>query len=255
MSSRTPPPISRRSASRTSDGQRDASSISRTRLLDAALQTFRTKGYAATTVDDVCAAAGLSKGSFFHHFKGKEALAIAAAEHWNAVTGGLFAEAPYHQLADPRDRVLGYLDLRASLLTGALPDFTCLLGTMVQETFETHPAIRDACRYGIEGHARTVAADIAEAKAKYAPDADWDPDDLALYTQAVLQGAFILAKATQDPRTAVRCVEQLKHHIALLLGAATGLLPPAALPSASVSSTAQPRRRRRLQPDDRSNTP
>lgn len=233
--------MSRRNAPRTSDGQRDAPAFSRTRLLDAALKTFRTKGYAATTVDDVCASAGLSKGSFFHYFKGKEALAIAAAEHWNALTGGLFTEAPYHRLADPRDRVLGYLDLRASLLTGALPDFTCLLGTMVQETFETHPAIRDACRHGIEGHVRTVAADIAEAKAKYAPEADWQPDDLALYTQAVLQGAFILAKATQDPQTAVRCVEQLKRHVAALLGAATGLVPSAPLSSVPVPSTTQPR--------------
>ena len=42
--------------------------------------------------------------------------------------------------------------LRAALLDGALPDVTCLLGTMVQEGYETHPAIRDACRRGIEGH-------------------------------------------------------------------------------------------------------
>ena len=119
---------------------------SRIRLLDSALNEIRTKGYTATTVDDVCAAAGVTKGSFFHHFKGKEDLAIAATVHWNEVTGGLFAEAPYRRLADPRERVLGYLDFRAALLTGDLPDFTCLLGTMVQETFKTHPAIRDACR-------------------------------------------------------------------------------------------------------------
>ena len=38
----------------------------RSRLLDAAVQVIRTKGYAATTVDDVCAAAGVTKGSFLH---------------------------------------------------------------------------------------------------------------------------------------------------------------------------------------------
>ena len=190
---------------------------SRLRLLNAALAEIRAKGYTATTVDDVCAAAGVTKGSFFHHFKGKEDLAIAAAAHWNEVTGGLFASAPYRSLPDPRDRVLGYIDCRAALLTGGLPDFTCLLGTMVQETFETHPAIRDACRQGIELHAATVAADLAEAKAMYAPQADWSPEGLALYTQAVLQGGFILAKATGGPAVAIQCVEQLKHHVASLL--------------------------------------
>ena len=147
-------------------------------------------------------------------------------------------------------------DVEAAMRAGAFDQ----TAPRLTEGYETHPAIRDACRHGIEGHARTVATDIAEAKAKYAPDADWDSDDLALYTQAVLQGAFVLAKATQDPRTAVRCVEQLKRHVASLLGAATGGLPPAAPSSAAhssapVSSTAQPRKRRRPQPDDRSNTP
>ena len=190
---------------------------SRIRLLDAALQLIRTKGYAATTVDDVCEAAGVTKGSFFHHFKGKEDLAIAATQHWNELTGGLFAEAPYRSLPDPRDRVLGYIDYRAMLLTGALPDFTCLLGTMVQETFETHPAIREACRHGIELHAATVAAELAEAKAKHAPLADWSPEGVALYTQAVLQGAFVLAKATGGPAVALQCVDQLKRHVTSLL--------------------------------------
>jgi TetR/AcrR family transcriptional regulator, transcriptional repressor for nem operon len=190
---------------------------SRTRLLDAALQLIRTKGYAATTVDEVCEAAGVTKGSFFHHFKGKEDLAIAATAHWNELTGSAFDEAPYRSLPDPRDRVLGYIDYRAALLTGELPDFTCLLGTMVQETYETHPALRDACRRGIELHAATVTADLAEAKARYASQADWSPESLALYTQAVLQGAFILAKATQGPAVASDCIDHLKRHVASLL--------------------------------------
>ena len=181
------------------------------------MQLIRTKGYAATTLDDVCQAAGVTKGSFFHHFKGKEDLAIAATAYWNEMTGSVFAEAPFRRLTDPRDRVLGYIDYRAALLTGELPDFTCLLGTMVQETFETHPAIRDACRHGIELHAAAVAVDLAEAKAKYAPQADWSPASLALYTQAVLQGAFILAKATQGAAVANDCIDYLKRHLASLL--------------------------------------
>ena len=55
---------------------------SKTKLLDAALGVIRAKGYSATRIEDICEAAGLTKGSFFHHFKGKEELALAAAEHW-----------------------------------------------------------------------------------------------------------------------------------------------------------------------------
>jgi TetR/AcrR family transcriptional regulator, transcriptional repressor for nem operon len=194
---------------------------SKGKLLDAALQVIRSKGYSATTIDDICASASLTKGSFFHHFKSKEDLALAAIEHWNAMTGGLFAQSPYHQLSDPRERVFAYINLRAEILQGDLPDYTCLLGTLVQETYETHPRIRDACNAGITAHAHTVAVDIAAAKARYVPDATWDAETLALYTQAVLQGAFILAKAQGSSQIVAQCIVHLRRYV-------EGLLTPGA---------------------------
>ena len=190
---------------------------SKSKLLDAALQVIRSKGYTATTIDDICASASLTKGSFFHHCKSKEDLALAAIDHWNAMTGGLFAQSAYHRFNDPRDRVLAYIDLRAEILQGELPDFTCLLGTLVQETFETHPRIRDACNAGISSHAHTVALDIAAAKAMYAPTAPWDAETLALYTQAVIQGAFILAKAQGNANIATLCIGHLRCYVEGLL--------------------------------------
>lgn len=190
---------------------------SRQRLLDAALGEFRTRGYTATTVDDLCRAAGVSKGAFFHHFASKEALALAAVEYWNTYTGALFAQAQYHALPDPRDRVLAYIDLRGQLLNGELAQYTCLLGTLVQETYDSHPALRKACRRGIEGHAGMLVDDIAEAKRKYAPDAAWTPESIALYTQVALQGAFVLAKAQAGLAVAADAVAHLRRYIELLL--------------------------------------
>ena len=195
-------------------------------MLDAALAAIRRKGYSATTVDELCAATGLSKGSFFHHFKGKEDLGLAAVQHWNDTTGALFASASYQQLADPRARLLAYIDLRAELALGELPDITCLLGTLVQETFETHPRIRDACNDGIVRHARGVADDIAAAKVLYAAKATWDPMVLAFFTQATLQGAFVLAKAQGGSRIVADCIDHLRQHVANLLGADAAPAPP-----------------------------
>ena len=168
----------------------------RKKLLEAALSLIRTKGYAATTVDDLCAEASVTKGAFFHHFKNKEALGIAAADYWSETTGAFFELAPYHQYPDPLDRVLGYVDFRKAILTGAVPEFTCLVGTMVQEVYASCPAIRQACDASISGHAANVEADIAAAIKRHGIRGDWTASSLALYTQAVLQGAFILAKAT-----------------------------------------------------------
>jgi len=190
--------------------------LSKTKFLDAALLVIRTKGYEASTIDDICEAAELTKGSFFHHFASKEDLALAAAQHFAVMAEMLFSNAPYRALPDPLDRLLAYIDFRKALLEGTLPEFTCLLGTMVQETYETHPAIRQACDAHLREHARMREADIAEAKRLYAPDAEWSPATLALYVQAVIQGAFILAKAQHGASVAADCLDHLRRYIELL---------------------------------------
>jgi TetR/AcrR family transcriptional repressor of nem operon len=186
------------------------------KLLDAALSIIRTKGYSATTVDELCATAGVTKGAFFHHFKSKDELGVAAAEHWSEKTGALFAEAPYHDHADPLDRVLGYVAFRKTLLQGGVSEFTCLVGTMVQETYETIPAIRDACERSISGHAATLEADIGSAMRDRGLCPDWTAKTLALHTQAVLQGAFILAKAKGGAEIAADSIDHLIRYVELL---------------------------------------
>lgn len=49
-------------------------------LIAIAAGLFRMKGYAGTSIDDIAKACGLTKGSLYHHFSGKEALAMAALE-------------------------------------------------------------------------------------------------------------------------------------------------------------------------------
>lgn len=192
-------------------------SNAKTKLLGAALKLIRTAGYEATAVDDLCSEAGVTKGAFFHHFKSKQDLAVAAAAHWSTVTGALFASAPYHDYEDPLDQLIAYIDFRAQLLEGrSLPEATCLLGTMVQETYDSNPAICDACFSGIAGHAETIAAIIRAAKQRHAPRATWSAESLALHTQAVLQGAFILAKARNDMAIARESILHLRRYVELL---------------------------------------
>jgi TetR/AcrR family transcriptional repressor of nem operon len=188
----------------------------RSKLLDAALMIIRAKGYSGTTVDDLCGAAQVTKGAFFHHFRSKDDLAVAAADYWSQTTGALFAAAPYHDHADPLDRVLGYVDFRKALLRGDVPEFTCLVGTMVQEAYETVPALREACDRSISGHAATLEADIQAAVDSYGLSPDWTAKSLALHTQAVLQGAFILAKATGGAAAAADSIDHLRRYLELL---------------------------------------
>lgn len=176
----------------------------------------RSKGFAACSVEDLCRTAEVTKGAFFHQFGSKEELGVAAAEYWTETTSALFAAAPYHAHTDPLDRLLAYLDFRAEIIEGDIAEFTCLVGTMAQEVYGSSPAIRDACAASIFGHADTLAPDIQAVIDARGIEADWTAQSLARHMQAVLQGAFVLAKADNDSALAKESIAHLRRYFAFL---------------------------------------
>ncbi|MEY4269948.1 MAG: hypothetical protein RLZZ58_1164 [Pseudomonadota bacterium] len=182
----------------------------RDKLLEAAVTLVRAQGYAATSVDQLCRHAGVTKGAFFHYFASKEALGVAAADYWSHATGTFFAAAPFHTLGDPLDRVLGYIDLRIALIGGPVENFSCVAGTMVQEAFRSSAAIRVACDASMMGNARALEADIAAAMAEHGVTGT-TAASLAQHVQTVIQGAFILAKAADVADGPDRARDALGH--------------------------------------------
>lgn len=189
---------------------RPAPVTARDKLLEAAVKLIRTNGFAATSVDQLCGEAGVTKGAFFHHFASKEALGVAAADYWSASTGAFFAGAPFHHYPRAIDRVLGYLDLRIALIAGPPQSFSCVAGTMVQEAFLSSEAIRFACAASISGNADALEPDIALAMAE-ADVAGTTAASLARHVQTVIQGAFILAKADGEAEAAATARDALQH--------------------------------------------
>lgn len=188
----------------------------RDKLLDAALRAIREKGYAGTSVDELCAVAGVTKGAFFHHFESKERLAVAAADYFASRAAVMFSEEQHRRLPDPVDRLLAYIDQRRKLMRGELPEYTCLLGTMVQEAYEAHPAIREACSKAIFNHAGRLETDIREAMQGLKTRPEWTAESLAAHITSVIQGAFILAKARYSWQPAVESIEHLRRYIEML---------------------------------------
>ncbi len=190
----------------------------RDKLIAAAISTVRFKGFAATSVDEICQAAGVTKGAFFHHFATKEALAIAAAGAWtNIAEQRIFTEPGWVSIDDPLERLIGHIDFRLSMLDGPVEDFTCFVGTVVQESYNSSAPIRAACDASISAYAERLAQDIQPAIEKYKVT-EADALSLAFYIQAVLQGAFILAKARGGPEIARDSVAHLKRYIVMLFG-------------------------------------
>ena len=189
---------------------RPAPQTARDKLLEAGVKLVRQQGFAATSVEQLCTEAGVTKGAFFHHFASKEALGVALAHYWSSSTGAFFAAAPFHHHDDPAARVLGYIDLRIELFSGPVESFSCVAGTMVQEAFLTSDAIRSACNSSISGNAAALESDLAAALARSGATGVTGAS-LSRHIQAVIQGAFVLAKAEGGASAAGAAREHLVH--------------------------------------------
>jgi TetR/AcrR family transcriptional regulator, transcriptional repressor for nem operon len=186
----------------------------RSKLIEAAHVLVKRKGYAATSVDEICAEAGVTKGAFFHHFASKEALGVAATEAWTARADALIFTLPtWTSLPDPLDRLLAHIDFRSSLIDGPAETFTCFVGTLVQETHATNDALRAASDASMQAYAERLAEDIQAAIQKYGIAHGMTAISLAWHVQAALQGGFVLAKARNDPAIARATVAHLKHYV------------------------------------------
>ena len=187
------------------------------KLVDAAVMLMRQKGFTATTVDDICAEAHVTKGGFFHYFKSKDEIAKAAVERFKEGKVKDFQDAPFRKLADPLDRVFGRLDF-AKKSSGGARQVTkgCLMGMFAQELSFTNPELRDTCRTAFAYVAKDFEKDLAEAKAAHPPKIAFEPKSVAMLYVAVIQGSLMLAKAAESNMVLAENIEQLRGYLQTL---------------------------------------
>lgn len=195
----------------------------RQRILDAAQQQVLMRGFAATSVDAIQEAAGISRGTFFYHFPSKDDLARALIERYaeedRALTDGLMARAEA-LASDPLQQALVFLGLWEELFrkSGA-GEAGCLFASYSYEAglFDerTHGLIVDA----IEHWREVLGGKLEEAMRRHRPKAlDTDPDLIADVGYGVLQGAFILGRTFSDPTVMLRHLRQFRTFLEVLFG-------------------------------------
>lgn len=190
-----------------------ARSPKKEKLLQAAERLMLKQGYPATTVDAICTAAGVTKGGFFHYFKGKEDLGKEVLARFVAGIGLKMQTAAFRKKADPLQRVYGYIDFLTEMFRDPAAPRACLLGHFSQELADTHPAIRTQCARHFGQWAAVLAQDLEAAKTKYAPRSGIDPRGLAEHLIAVIEGSLILARASQDKKVMEKNLQHFRRYL------------------------------------------
>lgn len=191
--------------------------VTRQKLLRIATELFRQQGFVATTVDQICAEAQVTKGAFFHHFANKEELAKDCLAAWDQWMTEMEGSAPFQQVDDPVDRVLAYMEFFIKVFEDPNVVKSCLVGTTVQEVANTHPELRDAANLCLV-HAASRLRDLLDAASRSARR-QIDSQALAQLWMAALQGSLILAKAAQEEKVISASLAHIRDYIKALMTA------------------------------------
>lgn len=174
----------------------------RAKLIAATVQLILKQGFSATSVEQVCAEAGVTKGSFFHHFESKEAIGKAAVAWWGDFGTHLYAEAWKDAGLDPLDQLHRMFDIMSGF-TQREAVCTCVVGMLSQELAQSHPAMRAECERQLDIWTANVAKMLAEAKARHKPKSNFDPVEAAWFLNSLWQGSMLVGKTREAPGPAM----------------------------------------------------
>ena len=178
-------------------------SDARERLIDEAGRLFHTRSYEGVGVQELCEAAGINKGSFYHFFKSKDDLAAAVIDaQWEAVRDELLAPTLADDVA-PLARIERFFERLARDQRAARRDLGvtpgCPLANLSGELCTHVPKLRrklarvfDGMRDALE---KTLCDAVAAGELPRGTDASRGAEALV----ALAEGALLLSAAHDDP--------------------------------------------------------
>jgi TetR/AcrR family transcriptional repressor of nem operon len=176
----------------------------RAKLVRTAERLMLRDGYSATRVDEVIRKAGLSKGSFYHFFDSKEALGLAALEHYYSDRVGRLAAGSYATESDPLRRAQGFLE-HATLVAADLWTTGCLLASLAADAASSGRAISSA----LKQRTSDLRALLVDLLGPFATP-EITAADLADQFLVCVEGSIVLARIYDDPAYLRRGLEQFR---------------------------------------------
>jgi TetR/AcrR family transcriptional regulator, transcriptional repressor for nem operon len=173
----------------------------RERILHTAGRLMTDQGYSATSVDQLLAESGSSKGAFFHHFSSKADLALHLVKRYAAadlahLDGGLAATA---HIADPAARVVAFVrffeDGADELMT---EQSGCLYATVLAEREFTGSDISDEVAKAERAWRAALVDLLRPALVARRPDLTIDAEALADHLFTTFEGGFVLCRTLED---------------------------------------------------------
>jgi AcrR family transcriptional regulator len=186
----------------------------RERIVRAAMELFRAKGYGSTSIADILGRTQVNSGSLYHFFPGKQDLLIAVLDAYRDGIGRMLLEPAWTREPDPLERVFALLAAYRASLVATDCAYGCPIGSLALELHEADPAVRERLAANFSAWVAAVQGCYEAAQERFAPGTDFQA--LAELTLTVMEGGVMQARTHRDLGPFDRGVAQLRRHIALL---------------------------------------
>ncbi|MEW4922526.1 helix-turn-helix domain-containing protein [Algibacter sp. 2305UL17-15] len=190
------------------------------KILAASKNLVLSNGFAGTSIDQILEKTGITKGSFFYHFKTKNALAKALIEEFARDDMSHLEWAlqeTEHLKAEPLKRLLQFVQLFIDMMTGLkTPHSGCLYASYTNESTQFDPEIKKCISDTILVWRSTMELLLQNVLETHKMVIDEDIKSLADAFTVVFEGGFVLSKALNEPELTANQLRHLKNYFQLL---------------------------------------
>jgi TetR/AcrR family transcriptional repressor of nem operon len=169
-------------------------------LIEKGIELLWSKGYNATSVNDIVKAADIPKGSFYFYFNSKEDFAVKALQkYFDMNMGRVFQILHNSEEPSPRQRLMNFHEFRAAMLRDEL-GYTggCMACNIGNEMAEHSEKIRNAIQSKEEILINNIAQVIQKGQDAGEIDASFDARDMAAFIEDAGKGAMVSMKETNS---------------------------------------------------------
>lgn len=168
------------------------------RLLRQGMKLFYANGFHGTTVDAVLEASGVPKGSFYHHFRSKDAFGLAVLDRYMSLQLELLDAAARDGGGSTAETLERYYTTLSDLFVDSEFQRGCLAGKFSTELAAGSAAFRDQLAHAMAVWHDTLTDMLRQGQQRGDVRADRSAADLAHTVLALVQGAFVIALSSRD---------------------------------------------------------
>ncbi len=190
------------------------------RILDTAESLVLSHGFAGASIDKVIEGAGITKGTFFYHFKSKQELAKTLIERFHKKDMELFGQYMIKAekvSSDPLQQLLllvGFLEEMFGELSEPYPG--CLFASYVYQSRQFDTETLAVCSRAMTDWRQMYSDKLRQTIDKYKPKHDVEVDELADMLTCILEGALLLSRTLQDPKLVAPQLAHYRNYLQLL---------------------------------------